>query len=1427
MKTFLRKTLIYAIMSVIALPATVFYDLRTAPLAQAANDTHINTVAASGITLADAVLNGRNGDTAASGRSFWASLATFDTSSPTIPAGVYSTVDLGPIGANTNFSASLTSVAGLPAVTPNTQYYFTAWSNVGGTWYPGDILSFVTLPVGSVYIDANINNIMDPGELTFASIQAAIDDPTSISNTIIVGAGVYSENVNVNKTLTIKGVGSPVVNAASSATSVFNVTANNVAISGLTASGATGGGQAGIFIGAGVIGSNINNNLLTGNFDGIWLGTGSSGNTLDSNTLSSNTAQGFELYHSDSNTLTNNHADSNTGYGFKMESADNNTLTNNTANSNSKYGFYLSAGSSNSDNNTLTGNTANSNTEYGIRINSSTGNNLTNNTFDSNSLAGLRLKDTITSLTINNNTITNSPIGIDIASGAGDVTSWTVSQNNISGNATYGVSNGGTGILNAENNWWGTADPNFAALVAGTVDFSPWWVTISGPSSAVPSAPVLGGPFGLINDATPTFSWSATGAPPITSYRLDVAGPSSFTYIGATAGFTQGSDLPAGAYTWSVYATNSMGNGPTTSTGAFTLDVTLPSAPSVPDLDAGSDSGTSNMDDYTSDTTPTFTGTAEANSTVKVYDGVTLVGSSTATGGGTYSVTTSALSSAVHSITATATDAASNVSPVSSALSVMIDTVAPTVGLSSGTPNPTNGSIFVVAQFNEIVTGFDATDVTVGNGVVNSFVAVDGDTYNININPDDGASIAVTIDVLAAKAVDAAGNANTASNQIVRTSDTLAPTTPVINTVATDDVINAAERTATVTVTGTNEVGSTVTLNSFATTVVSPTTWSYVLDAAAIDAFGQGAEILTAIATDTAGNLNATNGTRGISVDTVAPTVIVTMDDDALNIGDTSLVTFTFSETPVGFTTADVAIDNGLIGTIDTSNPLIQTATFTPTNGITDATNAITVGTGWTDAALNDGVGDASPNYAIDTLAPTTPVINIVATDDIINAAERTATVTVTGTNESGSTVTLNGQATTPVTGTSWSLLLDAATIDAFGQGVETLTAIATDTAGNPNTANGTRDIAVDTVVVPTVTEVSSTTLDNSYKAGDSIAITVTFSEVVNVTGVPRIQLETGDTDRYATYDSGSGTSTLAFNYIVQAGDMASDLDYITTNPFTLNGGTIKDIASNDAVLGLPAVGTFATAHAIVIDTRSVISGQQESAVGTTSVTITWTTDHESTSRVIYDTVSRPSIAGWVERSNYGYAFSTPEFDRVIKVKSHSMTIAGLIPGTTYYYRTVSVGSPEKVSDIQGSFTTAVVPVAPVVASTGTVETPVSTPIVSSARAASKSATVAPKEEAIATPPSDDQGVVKAATDSTPMADEAANWTPWIILLVLILLAGAVTGGYFYWFAGKEDLAAAAATTDAKKIKDQQKGNGAKVTVRDSSKKTPKKPNRW
>ncbi|HTI80394.1 MAG TPA: Ig-like domain-containing protein [Acetobacteraceae bacterium] len=109
----------------------------------------------------------------------------------------------------------------------------------------------------------------------------------------------------------------------------------------------------------------------------------------------------------------------------------------------------------------------------------------------------------------------------------------------------------------------------------------------------------------------------------------------------------------------------------------YVLDQTPPAAPSTPSLAVASDSGVSNRDNITNITTPIFTGKAEAGSQVKLYDGSTLIGTTTAASNGTWGLASSKLSDGVHTVTATATDVAGNVGGASAKLWVTVDTVAP------------------------------------------------------------------------------------------------------------------------------------------------------------------------------------------------------------------------------------------------------------------------------------------------------------------------------------------------------------------------------------------------------------------------------------------------------------------------------------------------------------------------------------------------------------------------------------------------------------------------------------------------------------------------------------------------------------------------------------------------------------------------------
>ena len=122
-------------------------------------------------------------------------------------------------------------------------------------------------------------------------------------------------------------------------------------------------------------------------------------------------------------------------------------------------------------------------------------------------------------------------------------------------------------------------------------------------------------------------------------------------------------------------------------------------------------------------------------------------------------------------------------------------------------------------------------------------------------------------------------------------------------------------------------------------------------------------------------------------------------------------------------------------------------------------------------------------------------------------------------------------------------------------------------------------DIVVDGTP-PEVESVSSPNASRTYGAGETIAVNVTFTRDVEVDtsrGRPLVLMETGATDRNATYHSGSGTPSLLFMYAVQFGDASDDLDYAGESALSLNGGSITDAAAaavRAANLTLPAPGT-------------------------------------------------------------------------------------------------------------------------------------------------------------------------------------------------------------------------------------------------------------
>lgn len=137
-------------------------------------------------------------------------------------------------------------------------------------------------------------------------------------------------------------------------------------------------------------------------------------------------------------------------------------------------------------------------------------------------------------------------------------------------------------------------------------------------------------------------------------------------------------------------------------------------------------------------------------------------------------------------------------------------------------------------------------------------------------------------------------------------------------------------------------------------------------------------------------------------------------------------------------------------------------------------------------------------------------------------------------------------------------------------------------TIQNGNGTNANLDIstaiaAIDTssllvdALTPTVDSITAPA-NGTYAIGDVMGFVINFSETMNVTGTPRVALDIGGVTRYATYQSGSGSSNLNFNYTVQNSDLDTDGISLTSNSIELNGGTLRDLGGNDADLDISTV---------------------------------------------------------------------------------------------------------------------------------------------------------------------------------------------------------------------------------------------------------------
>jgi hypothetical protein len=444
--------------------------------------------------------------------------------------------------------------------------------------------------------------------------------------------------------------------------------------------------------------------------------------------------------------------------------------------------------------------------------------------------------------------------------------------------------------------------------------------------------------------------------------------------------------LGDGTFTFTATASTSTTNNTVISSPfVVTVDATAPSAPiiTVAANDVASTHTTVANGGLTNDATPTLSGTAEAGSTVTIFDGVNRLGSTTADGGGAWTYTPPVLADGAHHFTATATDAAGNVGPGSANFAVAIDATAPLA------PTITAVSDDVALGTGPVANGGptnDATPTLSGTAEAGSTVAVfDGAKSLGTATTDTNGNWVFTTPGLSegghsftTTATDVAGNVSAISSAYSIAVDVTAPSIAISANLEGDDRVNAAEDN-TFTVTGTTtgvENGQLVhvtvsdgvgghSVNTTAT--VSGGVWS----AADVDisGFANGNISVTADVSDQAGNA-ATQASHSVILDNAAPsTASVTMSDSDLQTGETSTLTITFSEAVTGFDNSDVTVQNGTLTTLTSANGGITwTGTFTPTANIQDPTNVVTVASSFADLVGNAGTGGSSANYSVNTL---------------------------------------------------------------------------------------------------------------------------------------------------------------------------------------------------------------------------------------------------------------------------------------------------------------------------------------------------------------------------------------------------------------------------------------------------------------------------
>ncbi len=401
-----------------------------------------------------------------------------------------------------------------------------------------------------------------------------------------------------------------------------------------------------------------------------------------------------------------------------------------------------------------------------------------------------------------------------------------------------------------------------------------------------------------------------------------------------------------------------------------------------------------------------------------------------------------------------------------------------------------------------------------------------------------------------------------------------------IQVFAGDDVLNAQEETLNQVVNGLTdltEIGRTVTVTGFngktyQATVQANGSWQTSILAA--DLTGIAAGNIHAILSDVFGN--TAQADRAFGVDATPPGVrSIVLSDNALKIGDTSLVTITFTEAVTGLDNTDLTVANGSLSHLVSSDGgSTWTATFTPFNSKEVASNVLTLAAGsYTDAAGNPGLLATSPNYAVDTKAPYVTIE--LAQTALRTGQSTTATFSfseaVTGFDNSDIALK-NGTLSTLSSsngGVTWAATFTATADLDYGLQVA---ASYTDLAGNAGSAGSYGSIDQE----PPTSAISLS--QTAFKSGSSGQVTIVFSEIVQGFDNADVTVSNGVLSTLVSSDGGrTWTATFTPDANLEA---ASNLVHVLTS--------YQDLSGN--------AGTAADSLNYVIDTKAPVFGSATTA---------------------------------------------------------------------------------------------------------------------------------------------------------------------------------------------------------------------------------------